>query len=702
MALIGTIRKNMWFVFVLLGVALVAFMFMDSSGPGGGGGNTTALSVNGEKITAQEFQRLQNSASSQGLTGNALSSKVYDDILTRTIVGNESEKLGLGVGEEELEELLYGSKLSPIIQQVFRNNRTGQLDFQQLQETRTRIEAGDDERLMSFWNQKTKEVKALEVQNKIAKMVEKGIYTPTWMAEELSKTNSISATIEYAKIPLTAMADSEVQLTDSDYKAYMDDNSSMFNNKEEGRVVEYFNFEILPTAADSVLIQQNLSKTIERFRNAENDSIFVLQNNGNYIDAYFKTDDMPEVFQNVVTGMELGQITEPILSDRFYAAMKLIDKKVVADSVGLSHIYRPVDLTDITGRQIARDLLDSIKTEVEAGRADWDAMALANSLDQTNSAKGGDLGKITQGTFFPGINRVAFFTGTVGNLYTVESPNGIHLIRVDERVFDSQDPKYKVAFINESIEPSQETIDNITTKASNFITSNRTLEEARNGISEYPEATIKTSKVLKKGDYEFEEFGFRDDSREIIIWAFNDDTEVGDVALDMYSFRDPQFNYETNLVIPAIQAKTKKGMTKLSDVKSSITPQVREYVKARKIAEMVKGKSVEEVSDMMESSSYGLVKNVTTSSTIIKDLGFEPKVVASVISTGDGQTSAPIIGNGGIYVIKVSDKVVNSNTNTVFAKQMENSRSRQNVGSTLMSALKEQAEVKDKRMDFGM
>jgi peptidyl-prolyl cis-trans isomerase D len=692
----------MWFVFVLLGVALVAFMFMDSSGPGGGGGNTTALSVNGEKITAQEFQRLQNSASSQGLTGNALSSKVYDDILTRTIVGNESEKLGLGVGEEELEELLYGSKLSPIIQQVFRNNRTGQLDFQQLQETRTRIEAGDDERLMSFWNQKTKEVKALEVQNKIAKMVEKGIYTPTWMAEELSKTNSISATIEYAKIPLTAMADSEVQLTDSDYKAYMDDNSSMFNNKEEGRVVEYFNFEILPTAADSVLIQQNLSKTIERFRNAENDSIFVLQNNGNYIDAYFKTDDMPEVFQNVVTGMELGQITEPILSDRFYAAMKLIDKKVVADSVGLSHIYRPVDLTDITGRQIARDLLDSIKTEVEAGRADWDAMALANSLDQTNSAKGGDLGKITQGTFFPGINRVAFFTGTVGNLYTVESPNGIHLIRVDERVFDSQDPKYKVAFINESIEPSQETIDNITTKASNFITSNRTLEEARNGISEYPEATIKTSKVLKKGDYEFEEFGFRDDSREIIIWAFNDDTEVGDVALDMYSFRDPQFNYETNLVIPAIQAKTKKGMTKLSDVKSSITPQVREYVKARKIAEMVKGKSVEEVSDMMESSSYGLVKNVTTSSTIIKDLGFEPKVVASVISTGDGQTSAPIIGNGGIYVIKVSDKVVNSNTNTVFAKQMENSRSRQNVGSTLMSALKEQAEVKDKRMDFGM
>jgi len=34
MALIGKIRQNMWFVFALLGVALVAFMMMDSN-PGG-------------------------------------------------------------------------------------------------------------------------------------------------------------------------------------------------------------------------------------------------------------------------------------------------------------------------------------------------------------------------------------------------------------------------------------------------------------------------------------------------------------------------------------------------------------------------------------------------------------------------------------------------------------------------------------------
>ena len=207
---------------------------------------------------------------------------------------------------------------------------------------------------------------------------------------------------------------------------------------------------------------------------------------------------------------------------------------------------------------------------------------------------------------------------------------------------------------------------------------------------------------MKKGDYEFENFGFRDDARDIVIWAFNEATEVGAVSADMFSFRDPQFNYETNLVIPAVQAKTKKGMAKLSDVKASIMPQVTEYVKARKIADMVNGKSVEQVADMLESSSYGMIKNVTTSSSFVKDLGMEPKVVASVISTSDGQTSAPIIGNGGVYIIKVSDKISNANTNTVFAKQMENSKNRQNVVSYLIDAMKGQAEVKDKRMEFGM
>ncbi len=705
MALIGTIRKNMWFVFVLLGIALVAFMFMDSAGPGGGGGGTTtALSVNGEKIDINEFQRIESmSGNSSGLTGNQLRSKVFDDLITRSIVNEESEALGLSVGEEEMEDLLFGARLSPVIQQMFRNPRTGTVDFQQLQEVRNNIAAEDtNPQFDALWKQKIEEVKTLEIQNKLGTMVTKGIYTPSWMAEELSKTNSISADIEYVKVPFSAIDDSAIELSDADYTAYMKENSSLFNNKEEGRVVEYIKFDIEPTAKDSLDLRNKVISKIDEFKNSDADSTFALRNNGNYMNFFFVTDDIPEAFQNVVPSMEIGEVAGPLLNERYYTALKLIDKAVVADSVGLSHIFRSVAAEDVVARAIANKLLDSIQIELESGRAVWDSMALKNSQDNTNSANGGDLGKITQGQFFPEINQVAFFTGKIGNLYKVESPNGVHLIRVDERIFNDDNPKYKVAFINEPIEPSDETIDAITGKAIQFISDNRTLESARASIGGYPEASIATSKVLKKGDYEFEGFGFKDDARNIVVWAFNENTSVGSVSPDVYSFRDQLFNYESSLVIPALQAKTKKGMANLADVKNSITPQVTDFAKARKIAEQMKGKSMTEIQSAMAGATSGSITGARTSSGILQNIGSEPKVVAAIISTSEGQSSQPIVGNTGVYQIVVSNKSSNTNPNQVFAKQSENIKARQNVNFLLMNALKDEADVKDKRMDFGM
>ena len=705
MALIGTIRNNMWFVFALLGVALVAFMFMDSSGPGGGGGGSmTAFSVNGENIDVQEFQRIESTASSStGLTGNALRSRVYDDLLTRTIVNGESEALGLSVGEAEMDDLLYGAKMSPVIQQMFRDPRTGTVDFQALQNVRNNVEAGNkDQYNVGLWNQKIEEVKALEVQNKIGMMVTKGIYTPTWMAEEMAKTNSISADIEYVKVPFSAIDDSSVSLTDADYKSYMSDNSTLFNNKEAGRVVEYVTFKIEPTAADSLELRNTLSSEIEKWKTATNDSLFALKGKGNYVNRYFKLDDIPESFQAVLPGMEIGDIAGPIVNDRYYSALKLIDKKVVADSVGLSHIFRSVPETELAQREAAVVLLDSIMVEINSGRAVWDSMALKNSQDNSNSANGGDLGKIVQGQFFPAINDVAFFNGKIGQIYRVSTPNGVHLIRVDERVFETEDPKYKVAFINEAIEPSSETIAEITTQASQFISDNRTLENLRNAAAENPAASIATSQVLKKGDYEFETFGFKDDARAIVVWAFDDDTDVGSVSPDIFSFRDPQFNYESSLVIPALQAKTKKGMANLADVKNSITGQVTEYAKARKIADQAKGKSMDEIVGSMAGASTGSIEGARTSSGFLQDIGFEPKVVAAIISTSEGQTSEPIVGNGGVYVVKVNSKATNTSQNQVFAKQAENTKARQNVNYLLINALKNEADVKDRRMEFGM
>ena len=707
MALIGKIRQNMWFVFALLGVALLAFMMMDSSGPAGGaGGETTAFSVNGEKIGVQDLQRIESfESSSSGLSGNALRSKVFDDLVTRSLVTGEGEDLGINVSEIEMEDLLFGAKMSPVVQQLFRDPRTGQIDPASIQQVRSNLDAGTaNPQFVQLWNEKKKQVSALEIQNKISNMVSKGIYTPTWMAEELSKTNSISCNIDYVKVPFSAIADDAVSLTDADYNSFMQENKAQFNSKEEGRVVEYVSFDINPTVADSMAIKTIMEGKASLFseKTPDQDSSFAIINGGNYINRYFKKDDVPESFRSYLDGMEVGSVVGPIVNERFYSALKLIDRKAVADSVELSHIFRRVDQSDIQGRILATNLLDSLQDDIENRVATWDSIAYKHSNDDSNKFNGGELGMITQGQFFPSINDVAFFSGKVGSIYRVSTQNGIHLIKVTDRVFNDSDPKYKVAFVNEGIEPSVATIEAITNRASEFITNNRSIENMRANLAEFPEARVSTSKVLNKKDYEFGEHGYSDDARNIILWAFKESTDLGDVSPDMFSFRDQQFNYEKSIVIPALQAKTSKGMAKLADVKSSIEGQVREYAKGKKIAEMMQSKSLEDIAASMTGATSGNVVGARTSSSFIQDIGYEPKVVAALISASEGSTTQSILGTGGVYKVTINSKTTVGSSNSVFAKQSENVKSRQNVNYQLFEALKNGAKVSDKRMDFGM
>jgi len=61
MALIGKIRKNFWFVLILLGLALAAFIMMDmtGSGPAGTVTSLTIGNIDGEKINYQDFQQTE-------------------------------------------------------------------------------------------------------------------------------------------------------------------------------------------------------------------------------------------------------------------------------------------------------------------------------------------------------------------------------------------------------------------------------------------------------------------------------------------------------------------------------------------------------------------------------------------------------------------------------------------------------------------
>lgn len=705
MALIGQIRKNMWFVFILLGLALIAFMMMDSSmGGRGGSSGTTAMEVNGEKIDIQEFNRIESvESSTSGLSGNALRSKVYDNFIVNSLVKKESESLGLGVPEEEMDGLLFGFNPSPVIQRWFRNPQTGRLDFQQLQQVKNTLESGDvNPNFLPVWETKKKEVVTNRLQEKIGNMISKGIYTPDWMANELTKTDGMNVSFDYVRVPTTSVDESSITLTDADYKAYMNANPSKFYANEEGKILEYVVFDIDPTVKDSMDLKNKLAEKKNAFLTAKNDSLYAITNGGNYQNYYFKADELPEAFQNEIATMDVGSLIGPYKNNRFYTVVKLIDRKMIPDSVQASHILRKATPGDEASFTRAQKYIDSLMVLAKNGTVEFSELASANSEDQSNASKGGDLGYFVQGSMVPEFNDVVFVSGQKKGLYSVRTQFGVHLINVNDVIYSDDVPKSKVAFINTKIMPSTETVDQVIGKASEFITNNRSLESMRAAAASNPNVSIKTSKKLSKKDYAFEEFGYEDDARNIIIWAFDDNTSVGDVSPDLFSFRDKQFNYESKLVIPALQAEIPKGNTRLADVKNSITQEVLAFKKGTMLRDQMSGKSLADIASS-NGTQVETINAAALNGSAIQGLGYEPAVVAAIINNGQGVVNTPIVGNNGVYKLNIKSKNASANAaNSMRIKNSNTLNKRRQVFSQYFEALKKTADVEDNRMNFKM
>ena len=120
MALIGKIRKNFWFVLLLLGLALAAFIMMDmtgSSGPGGAVTSMTMGNVDGQKINYQDFSRTEQAYYRNAGTDIFQKRKtIWDFYVENALVNKEADALGLNVSREELMDLQFGPNPSQIIQ----------------------------------------------------------------------------------------------------------------------------------------------------------------------------------------------------------------------------------------------------------------------------------------------------------------------------------------------------------------------------------------------------------------------------------------------------------------------------------------------------------------------------------------------------------------------------------------------------------
>jgi peptidyl-prolyl cis-trans isomerase D len=599
-----------------------------------------------------------------------------------------------------MEELQFGSRLSPIVQRNFTDPKTGQVNRESLNSFRQSAQQGTlAPQYKRIWDFQQEEIVKDRLETKLTTLVKKGIYTPSWMAEDQQKELSTTVNFEYVQIPFDKVSDSEITVTDADYAAYVKEHSAQYERQMEMRDASYVVFDVFPTVEDSADILETINQEIEEFKNTDNDSTFVSNRNGSYDIKYFKATELPEVISEVVFNIPVDSVYGPYIDADAYKAVKVLDRQLIPDSVRSRHILIPVQTQEQVAPALAR--ADSLEEVLKADITKFDTLARQFSSDQLSAVKGGDLGFIGLEGFVKPMNDILFYKKTEpGKVYRVITEFGIHLVEVLEKKYNSNTMGVQLAFLNRPIIPSESTQDALYDDALEFAGQHRSLEALKATLESRTDLLLEDAKNLPREGYTFGTVPSGNTSREIVRWLYSPDTEVGDVAPIVFVIEDDQNYFNSQYIVVGLEAVHAKGLAQPATVMDMIEAPVKNKKRAEVLKSKITSTDLNAISQQF-SVSIDTIENANFGLSALKNIGEEPEVLVTALSMEQGQTSGPIEGRNGVYVIRVLSKTDSSVPQNLA--QMRRQATYQMANSAdfeLMSGLKRTAKIKDNRYTF--
>lgn len=155
-------------------------------------------------------------------------------------------------------------------------------------------------------------------------------------------------------------------------------------------------------------------------------------NKGNL--GYFSALQMVHQFEDAAFGLDIGGISEPILTNFGYHIIKLEDRKPNPGEIKVSHILVRTQPGDPVSEERALRKVGDIYTELQKPESLWEEVCKMYSEDLGSKNSGGALPWIGLGSVIPEFERVAFSLTEEGEISSpVKTPYGYHIIRLDEQ-----------------------------------------------------------------------------------------------------------------------------------------------------------------------------------------------------------------------------------------------------------------------------
>ena len=660
MGIIGSIRKHSWVAVLLVGIAIIAFIIGDLTKQRGGIpdmgkiNNTTVLAQHfNELVDEQEemYKMQQGMAQLPPEVEYQIREQVWQGLVEETLLDEQIEKIGLCVTPMEMSDMYTGEFLHPYLQRQFTNPKTGQYDYQyvaNLLNSIDKLDTADRKQL----NELEKYVKKDRMQQKYSALILSGLYMPKSIATAVANMDNKYSDVRVAALPFTTVSDNDIQLTDADYRNYFEEHKAEFRVREELRNIEFIAFPMNPTPEDLAKIEQKVISTYEEFvQTAEDELIYFVNSESDhrYDSTYKKSTEFAKPLDSVIASAGEGAFIQPRIVGNEWVMAKVLKTAVRPDSLRTSII---LILNEKAGNGITRSdaqakvLADSVADLVKGGKMSFEDAVMQYSDDPQKADKKGDQGWLLDGSY--GVMNETIVNTAVGGVFTEARPDGVgyYVVKVTDKT--PANKKYRVAMITTEIAPSEATTRSIYNDATHFAGQNRTYAEmidaAQKENLQVRSATVRSMDNTIAGI---------PNARSIVQWAFNEESEIGTVADQVFETGDMCF-------VVALKDVYKKGYPQMEQVRDMIENQVRlekkgEVLMARAEEAMKAAKDINSIAVKLN-TTIDTIDSVSFGSYYFGRFGMEPKALAAVAATNSNQLAGPVKGASGVYMIQV-DKV---------------------------------------------
>ena len=703
MATLEKIRGKAGLLVGFVGLALMAFILGDFLNSGSSFFRQTqeqVIDVDGETISIQEYQKrmdemievykMQSGQSSlpEGAMGQIRES-VYQSMVNEILLDREAAALGLQVTKEELFDLVAGDNISPMISQMqmFHNPETGAFDKSALLNflktiNSPGVENSEMAAAKRFWMFVERSLRYSKLQEKYDMLLGGLIGANNVDVKSRFESGLVNMDILYVSRPLSSLPDSAVTVTESDVKALYNQRKESLK-QEESRSVNALVVRLTPSKDDYAAAKEEMLELKDSLAGAHYTDIIAEKSDVPYVDAYQSLSSFDPTVREMIQEANLNEVVLGDFAGNTYRAIRIIDKKVAADSLLVNHI-----MLSTADEDRASFLADSLATALQEG-ADFAELARAFSVDGS-SERGGELGWFTEVAAVRGVSegfKDAAFGAELNEVVEVRTSYGLHLVKVTDKTEPVD--KYNVAELVIEVTPSSATNTDLYNKLSNFIAINNDINSFADSASSAGYSVIPSLIIQSNMDAVMGIPG----SRPAVQWAFS--SSVGKVS--------EIFEADNAYIVLALAEENAKGYVPFDDVKRTLQSELVRKAKAAKIAEELKALDANSIGELASKmgTAVDTVMLVNFNSSSINKIGNEPKVLGEAFKTPVNTLSAPIAGNNAVYFVQPINKAQGTATLDAASEKVAYDQANgASLRSEIAESFMENADIEDNRIRF--